>query len=188
MPIRCLYLLIILSRKTAHSKVLSAATVPSDLAGLRPSTSERRSPKTPRYHEEPTKAASAAAVPSDLAGLRPSTSERRSPRRHLKAFWSIKGRTEASPPGFLPFPYFRKQVFDVRKQQKTGRNNRSVRPFIFAFKAFVEVVGLEPSLQPFADTLVLVLSIAYFCRRSCSATSKIGILLGYFHISRGFRR
>ena len=27
---------------------------------------------------------------------------------------------------------------------------------------FVEIVGLEPSLQPFADTLVLVLSIAYF--------------------------
>ena len=145
MPIRCLYLLIILSRKTAHNNVLLDVPVSSDFACLRPSTSDRSSPKTPRYHEEPTKAASAAAVPSDLAGLRPSTSERRSPRGHLKAFWSIKGRTEASPPGFLPFPYFRKQVFDVRKQQKTGRNNRSVRPLIIAFKAFVEVVGFEPA-------------------------------------------
>ena len=50
---------------------------------------------------------------------------------------------------------------------------------------FVEIVGLEPNLHPLADTLVLMLSIAYFCRRSCSTMSEIGILLGYYHGSRG---
>ena len=49
----------------------------------------------------------------------------------------------------------------------------------------VEVVGLESNLHPLADTLVLMLSIAYFCRRSCSTMSEIGILLGYYHGSRG---
>jgi hypothetical protein len=44
---------------------------------------------------------------------------------------------------------------------------------------FVEVSGLESKIQTRPETLVLMISIAYFCRRSYLAPSIFGIFLGY---------